>query len=175
MESSQCLFRGLVLQPSGFGPVVRQAFWTWSLCGSLSSLGLLSQVLPGCDTTNCAVPGKDSHNNTIRTLERSLLAADTDGYADTESGTSHECAVRVPKGLQRLEHYVLTHNLSQVDLSAAWTGQQRFQGGERRQGLRQAPGGKRKSKGPCKRLLFSLLRSGLRGALRGPAVVTLQS
>ena len=72
----------------------------------------------------CAVPGKGSHNNTIRTLERSLLAADTDGYADTESGTSHECAVRVPKGLQRLEHYVLTHNLSQVDLSAAWTGQQ---------------------------------------------------
>ena len=140
MESSQCLFRGLVLQPSGFGPVVRQAFWTWSLCGSLSSLGLLSQVLPGCDTTNCAVPGKDSHNNTIRTLERSLLAADTDGYADTESGTSHECAVRVPKGLQRLEHYVLTHNLSQVDLSAALTGQQRFQGGERREGLQQAPG-----------------------------------
>ena len=76
----------------------------------------------------CAVPGKGSHNNTIRTLERSLLAADTDGYADTESGTSHECAVRVLKGLQRLEHYVLTHNLSQVDLSAAWTGQQRFQG-----------------------------------------------
>jgi hypothetical protein len=73
MESSQCLFRGLVLQPSGFGPVVRQAFWTWSLCGSLSSLGLLSQVLPGCDTTNCAVPGKGSHNNTIRTLERSLI------------------------------------------------------------------------------------------------------
>ena len=124
--------RGLVLQPSGFGPVVRQAFWTWSLCGSLSSLGLLSQVLPGCDTTNCAVPGKGSHNNTIRTLERSLLAADTDGYADTESGTSHECAVRVPKGLQRLEHYVLTHNLSQVDLSAAWTGQQRFQGSKQR-------------------------------------------
>ena len=132
MESSQCLFRGLVRQPSGFGPIRRQSFWTWSLCGSLSSLGLLSQVLPGCDTTNCAVPGKGSHNNTIRTLERSLLAADTDGYADTESGTSHECAVRVPKGLQRLEHYVLTHNLSQVDLSAAWTGQQRFQGGERR-------------------------------------------
>ena len=132
MESSQCLFEGLVLQPSGFGPVVRQAFWTWSLCGSLSSLGLLSQVLPGCDTTNCAVPGKGSHNNTIRTLERSLLAADTDGYADTESGTSHECAVRVPKGLQRLEHYVLTHNLSQVDLSAAVTGLQRFQEGERR-------------------------------------------
>ena len=133
MESSQCLFRGfVVLQPSGFGPIRRQSFWTWSLCGSLSSLGLLSQVLPGCDTTNCAVPGKGSHNNTIRTLERSLLAADTDGYADTESGTSHECAVRVPKGLQRLEHYVLTHNLSQVDLSAAWTGQQRFQGGERR-------------------------------------------
>ena len=88
----------------------------------------------------CAVPGKGSHNNTIRTLERSLLAADTDGYADTESGTSHECAVRVPKGLQRLEHYVLTHNLSQVDLSAALTGQQRFQGGERREGLQQAPG-----------------------------------
>ena len=80
----------------------------------------------------CAVPGKGSHNNTIRTLERSLLAADTDGYADTESGTSHECAVRVPKGLQRLEHYVLTHNLSQVDLSAAVTGLQRFQAGERR-------------------------------------------
>ena len=50
------------------------------------------------DLKSCAVPGKDSHNNTIRTLERSLLAADTDGYADTESGTSHECAVRVPKG-----------------------------------------------------------------------------
>ena len=83
----------------------------------------------------CAVPGKGSHNNTIRTLERSLLAADTDGYADTESGTSHECAVRVPKGLQRLEHYVLTHNLSQVDLSAAWTGQQRFQGSCQRQAL----------------------------------------
>ena len=32
-----------------------------------------------------------------------------------------------------------------------------------------------KVQGPCKRLLFSLLRSGLRGALRGPAVVTLQS
>ena len=175
MESSQCLFEGLVLQPSGFGPVVRQAFWTWSLCGSLSSLGLLSQVLPGCDTTNCAVPGKGSHNNTIRTLERSLLAADTDGYADTESGTSHECAVRVPKGLQRLEHYVLTHNLSQVDLSAAWTGQQRFQGGERRRRPSSSSRRQAKSKGPCKRLLFSLLRSGLRGALRGPAVVTLQS
>ena len=93
-----------------------------------------------CTLPQCAVPGKDSHNNTIRTLERSLLAADTDGYADTESGTSHECAVRVPKGLQRLEHYVLTHNLSQVDLSAALTGQQRFQGGERREGLQQAPG-----------------------------------
>ena len=45
----------------------------------------------------CAVPGKDSHNNTIRTLEQSLLATDTDGHADTESGTSRECAVRVPK------------------------------------------------------------------------------
>ena len=96
MGSSQCLFRGLVRQPSGFGPIRRQAFWTWSLCGSLSSLGLLSQVLPGA-TTNCAVPGKGSHNNTIRTLERPLQAAGTDGYADTESGTSHECAVRVPK------------------------------------------------------------------------------
>ena len=49
---------------------------------------------------NCAVPGKDSHNNTIRTLKRSLLAADTDGYADTESGASRECAVRVPKGVR---------------------------------------------------------------------------
>ena len=59
-------------------------------------LEALSQVLlPGCDTTNCAVPGKGSHNNTIRTLERSLLAADTDGYADTERGTPRECAVRV--------------------------------------------------------------------------------
>ena len=27
-------------------------------CGSLSELESLSQVLPGCDTTNCAVPGK---------------------------------------------------------------------------------------------------------------------
>ena len=80
MESSQCLFEGLVLQPSGFGPVVRQAFWTWSLCGSLSSLGLLSQVLPGCETTNYAVPGKDPHkHNTIRTLELSLQAAGTGG------------------------------------------------------------------------------------------------
>ena len=85
--------------------------------------------------SQCAVPGKGSHNNTIRTLERSLLAADTDGYADTESGTSHECAVRVPKGLQRLEHYVLTHNLSQVDLSAAVTGLQRFQDGCERRAL----------------------------------------
>ena len=92
MESSQCLFRGLVRQPSGFGPIRRQSFWTWSLCGSLSSLGLLSQVLPGCDTTNCAVPGKASHNNTIRTLERSLLAADTDGYANAKSGTVRDCA-----------------------------------------------------------------------------------
>ena len=46
----------------------------------------------------CAVPGKDLHNNTIRILERSLQAAGTDGYADTESGTSSRCAVRVPKG-----------------------------------------------------------------------------
>ena len=79
------------------------------------------------------------------------------------------------KGLQRLEHYVLTHNLSQVDLSAAWTGQQRFQGGERRQGLRQAPGASGKVQARGKGLLFSLLRSGLREGLRGPAVVTLQS
>jgi len=44
---------------------------------------------------------KDSHNNTIYKLvfshlpERSLLAADSDGYADEKSGTSLECAVRV--------------------------------------------------------------------------------
>ena len=101
MESSQCLFEGLVRQPSVFfGPVVRHAFWTWSLCGSLSSLEVLSQVLPGCDTTNCAVPGKDSHTNTILTLERSLLAAGTDGCADEKSGTPLECAVRVPKGFR---------------------------------------------------------------------------
>ena len=57
---------------------------------------LESQVLlPGCDTTNCAVPGEDSHNNTILTLERCLLAAGTGGYADEKSGTSLECAVRV--------------------------------------------------------------------------------
>ena len=43
---------------------------------------------------------RSSHNNTFRTLERSLLAAGTDGYADTESGTSRECAVRVPKGFR---------------------------------------------------------------------------
>ena len=49
---------------------------------------------------HCAVPGKDSPNNTIRTLERSLQAAGTDGYADTESGTSLECEVRVPKGVR---------------------------------------------------------------------------
>ena len=99
---------------------------------SVASRGPTTALTEMC---RCAVPGKGSHNNTIRTLERSLLAADTDGYADTESGTSHECAVRVPKGLQRLEHYVLTHNLSQVDLSAAWTGQQRFQGSCQRQAL----------------------------------------
>ena len=41
------------------------------------------------------------HTTTLSvTLERSLLAADTDGYADTESGTSRECAVRVPKGFR---------------------------------------------------------------------------
>ena len=43
---------------------------------------------------------RSSHNNTFRALERSLLAAGTDGYADTESGTSRECAVRVPKGFR---------------------------------------------------------------------------
>ena len=48
----------------------------------------------------CAVPGKGSHNNTVRTLERSLLAAGTDGYADTESGTPLECAVRGLKGFR---------------------------------------------------------------------------
>ena len=58
------------------------------------SASMMMEELPEA----CAVPGKGSHNNTIRALERSLLAADTDGYADTESGTSHECAVRVPKG-----------------------------------------------------------------------------
>ena len=35
-----------------------------------------------------------SHNNTIRTVERSLLAADTDGYANAKSGTTRECAAR---------------------------------------------------------------------------------
>ena len=33
----------------------------------------------GCDDGTCAVPGKGSHNNTIRTLELSLQAAGTDG------------------------------------------------------------------------------------------------
>ena len=33
-----------------------------------------------------------SHNNTIRTVERSLLAADTDGYANAKSGTVRDCA-----------------------------------------------------------------------------------
>ena len=42
---------------------------------------------------HCAVPGKDSHNNIILTLSRSLLAAGEDGYADEKSGTSLECAV----------------------------------------------------------------------------------
>ena len=32
------------------------------------------------------------HNNTIRTVERSLLAADTDGYANAKSGTVRDCA-----------------------------------------------------------------------------------
>ena len=67
------------------------------------------------------------NNNTFRTLERSLLAADTDGYANTESGTTRECAVR---GLVKAYRDTSTSHsryLSQVDLSAAWTGQQRFQ------------------------------------------------
>ena len=69
------------------------------------------------------------NNNTIRTLELSLQAAGTDGYADTESGTSSRCAVRVSKGVTeiRVLRTYSQHNLSQVDLSAAWTGQQRFQ------------------------------------------------
>ena len=73
---------------------------------------------------------RNSHNNTFRTLERSLQAAGTDGYADTESGTSSRCAVRVSKGVTeiRVLRTYSQHNLSQVDLSAAWTGQQRFQG-----------------------------------------------
>ena len=85
--------------------------------------------------SSCAVPGtmvRTSHNNTIRTVERSLLAADTDGYADTESGTSSRCAVRVPKGYrQRLEcaRYSLTQSLSGrslggLDRAAALPGQQ---------------------------------------------------
>ena len=58
----------------------------------------------GCGRVAAALPGdahtvpfrvRTSHNNTIRTLERSLLAAGTDGYADTKSGTTRECAVRV--------------------------------------------------------------------------------
>ena len=57
-----------------------------------------------CNTTvtygPSLVPGKDSHNNTILTLERSLQAAGTDGYADEKSGTSPECVVRVPKGVR---------------------------------------------------------------------------
>ena len=32
------------------------------------------------------------HNNTIRMVERSLLAADTDGYANAKSGTVRDCA-----------------------------------------------------------------------------------
>ena len=48
----------------------------------------------------CAVPGKDSHNNTVLTLERSLQAEGTGGYADEKSGTSPECVVRVPKGVR---------------------------------------------------------------------------
>ena len=63
----------------------------------LSTITELDAGAPEGTCYYCAVPGKGSHNNTIRTLERSLQAAGTDGYADTESGTSHECAVRVPK------------------------------------------------------------------------------
>ena len=59
-------------------PVDAHSFWTWSLAADVLQLEVLSQVLPGCDTTNCAVPGKDLHNNTIRTLELSLQAAGTD-------------------------------------------------------------------------------------------------
>ena len=85
---------------------------------------------------------RNSHNNTFRTLERSLQAAGTDGYADTESGTSSRCAVRVSKGVTeiRVLRTYSQHNLSQVDLSAAWTGQQRFQGSRQRQALEQAAG-----------------------------------
>ena len=67
---------------------------------SLCSKGIISafNVAHASPHQACAVPGKDLHNNTIRILERSLQAAGTDGYADTESGTSSRCAVRVPKG-----------------------------------------------------------------------------
>ena len=44
--------------------------------------------------TRCTVPFRVRipHNNTIRTVERSLLAADTDGYANAKSGTVRDCA-----------------------------------------------------------------------------------
>ena len=35
---------------------------------------------------------RTSHNNTIRTVKRSLPAADTDGYANAKSGTTRKCA-----------------------------------------------------------------------------------
>ena len=79
----------------------------------------------------CAVPGKGSHNNTFRTLERSLLAAGTDGYADTEGGTSLECTVRVLVRFTEIR-VLRTHtqplsdrSLGGLDRAAVLPGQQR--------------------------------------------------
>ena len=77
------------------------------ICWDLASLSIFFDLREATFSTfpfwsRASVPFRvrNSHNNTLRTLERSLQAAGTDGYADTESGTSHECAVRVPKGFR---------------------------------------------------------------------------
>ena len=114
------------------------------------------------------------HNNTIRTLERSLLAADTDGYADAKSGTLRMCAVR---GLVKAyrdtstshSRYLSGRSLGGLDGAAALPaatacGEQVYRAQEGKRGVIGEPGA-------SESLLFSLLRSGLREELRGPSLL----
>ena len=79
----------------------------------------------------CAVPGKGSHNNTFRTLERSLLAAGTDGYADTEGGTTLECTVRVLVRFTEIR-VLQTHTQSLSDRSLGGLGRAEVLPGQQR-------------------------------------------
>ena len=72
---------------------------------------------------------RTSHNNTIRTVERSLLAADTDGYADTESGTVRDCAGKSSGKVYRdtstsHSQSLSSRSLGGLDRAAALPGQQ---------------------------------------------------